>query len=49
MLNAIIEAYDAHETMSKQALNSEAIQRGIKEILVGPGRLWEMLKEVEGA
>jgi type I restriction enzyme R subunit len=45
IMNAIIDALDAHQEMSTQALNSEAVRRGIKEILIGPARLYEMLKE----
>ncbi|MBG0798860.1 type I restriction endonuclease subunit R [Methylocystis sp. L43] len=43
--NAIIEAYEAHSTMSKQALNSEKVRKGLKEVLLGPMRLYESLRE----
>lgn len=42
---AIIAALDAHTAMSTQALNSEAIRRGLKEILLGPGQLYEALRD----
>ncbi len=44
IMNAIIEALDAHETMSKQALNSEAVRFGIKDILLNHAKLWETLR-----
>jgi type I restriction enzyme R subunit len=44
-VNAIISAMDAHQAMSTQALNSEVVQAGLLEILLGPGRLWERLRE----
>lgn len=44
-VNAIIEAYDAHETMSKQALNSETVLRGIIEVLLNHSGLYEALRE----
>lgn len=45
LTNAIIEALDAHETMSKQALNSEIVLRGIKDVLLNHANLWEALRE----
>ncbi|WLD15233.1 type I restriction endonuclease subunit R [Planctellipticum variicoloris] len=45
LMNAIIAALDAHTAMSTQALNSEAIRRGLKEILLGPGQLYEALRD----
>jgi type I restriction enzyme R subunit len=45
LLNAIISALDAHTVMSTQALNSEAVRNGIKEILLTHSRLWETLRE----
>ena len=44
LVNAIIEAFSAHSTMSKQALESDSVQQGLKEILLGPGQLWERLR-----
>lgn len=31
--------------MSSQALDSEGVREGIKDALLGPGRLWERLNE----
>jgi type I restriction enzyme R subunit len=45
ILNAIIEAFDAHQTMSKQALDSERVRTGLRDILLGPARLYESLRE----
>lgn len=48
LLNAIMEAFDAHSLMSKQALNSEAIRAGIKDILLNHAKLWEALRSRAG-
>jgi len=45
LLNAIMGALDAHNAMSTQALNSPAVQSGIKDILLNHARLWETLRE----
>ena len=45
LVNAIINALDAHTLMSTQALNSPAIQNGLKDILLNHARLWETLRE----
>jgi type I restriction enzyme R subunit len=42
--NAIIGALDAHTTMSKQALNSETVRRGLLDILLNHAGLWEKLR-----
>ena len=42
LTNAIIAA---HTTLSTQALGSESIRRGLLEVLLGPARLWERLRE----
>ncbi len=44
IMNAIISALDAHNAMSTQALNSEAVRGGIKDILLNHARLWEELR-----
>ena len=44
LVNAIIDTFDAHATMSKQALDSTEIRKRIQETLLGPGQLWEMLR-----
>jgi type I restriction enzyme R subunit len=45
LLNAIMAALDAHTTMSTQALNSEAVQQGMKDILLKHSGLWEGLRD----
>ena len=42
--NAIIDALDAHTLMSTQALNSAAVRRGVKDILLNHLGLWERLR-----
>jgi type I restriction enzyme R subunit len=49
IMNAIIDALAAHSTMSQQALDSERVREGLKDVLLGPGQLWEDLREKEGA
>lgn len=44
LVNAIIEAWDAHQEMSKQALDSTTIQDGLIGAMMGPGRLYETLR-----
>ncbi len=44
LMNAIMGALDAHTLMSTQALNSEAVRHGIKDILLNHSRLWETLR-----
>lgn len=44
ILDAIIDAFEAHSTMSKQALDSEEVRAGLKDVLLGPGQLYEALK-----
>jgi type I restriction enzyme R subunit len=44
LLNAIMDALSAHNTMSKQALESERVRSGLREILLGPAQLYEALR-----
>jgi type I restriction enzyme R subunit len=44
ILNAIIDAFAAHGAMSKQALDSESVRNGLREILLGPAQLYEALR-----
>ena len=44
LLNAIMDALAAHNTMSKQALESERVRSGLREILLGPAQLYEELR-----
>lgn len=45
IMDAVIDALDAHSAMSRQALESPSIQAGLKAALMGPGRLYEALRE----
>jgi type I restriction enzyme, R subunit len=45
LLNAIMGALDAHSAMSTQALNSPAVQNGMKDILLNYAQLYESLRE----
>ena len=44
ILNAVMSALEAHTTMSTQALSSEAVREGLKDVLLGPARLYEALR-----
>jgi len=44
LMNAIMDAFAAHGTMSKQALDSEKVRDGLKDILLGPAQLYEALR-----
>ncbi len=48
LLNAIMGALDAHNTMSSQALNSDSIRAGLLEILLSDAGLYEALREKAG-
>ncbi|MSU79300.1 MAG: type I restriction endonuclease subunit R, partial [Gemmataceae bacterium] len=48
LMNAIIGALEAHTAMSTQALGSEAVREGLKDVLLGPARLYEALREQAG-
>ncbi|WP_411725626.1 UvrB domain 3-containing protein [Methyloglobulus sp.] len=45
LMNAIMDALAAHSTMSKQALESEKVRSGLRDILLGPAQLYEALRE----
>ena len=49
LMNAIMDALTAHTTMSKQALESERVRDGLKDVLLGPAQLYEALRERGGA
>ena len=40
-----MDALTAHESMSSQALASQKVRDGLKEILLGPGQLYEALRQ----
>lgn len=44
LMHAIMDALDAHQTMSSQALGSERVRDGLKDILLGPAQLYEALR-----
>lgn len=44
ILYATMDALDAHTAMSSQALNSQRIQDGLKDKLLGPAQLYEALR-----
>lgn len=49
ILDAIIDAFEAHKAMSKQALDSTEVRVRLKEVLLGPGQLYETLRSKGGA
>jgi len=44
ILNAVMSALEAHTAMSTQALNSERVREGLKDVLLGPAQLYETLR-----
>ena len=44
LMDAIMDALDAHTTMSAQALGSKRIRDGLKDTLLGPAMLYEALR-----
>jgi len=44
ILNAVMDALEAHQSMSKQALDSDKVRAGLKSILLGPAQLYEALR-----
>jgi type I restriction enzyme R subunit len=44
LLNAIMDALEAHQTMSTQALGSARVRDGLCDILLGPAQLYEALR-----
>lgn len=44
IMSAIMDALEAHETMSTQAINSEQVRASLKDILLGPLKLYELLR-----
>ncbi|SKA04847.1 type I restriction enzyme, R subunit [Enhydrobacter aerosaccus] len=45
LLNAIMGALDAHNAMSTQALNSDTVQQGLKDVLLNNAGLYESLRK----
>ncbi|ACO74510.1 HsdR [Laribacter hongkongensis HLHK9] len=48
LLNAIMDALDAHTLMSTQALGSERVRDGLRDTLLGPAQLYEALRAKAG-
>lgn len=48
LLHAIMDALEAHNTMSTQALGSDRVREGLKDILLGPAQLYESLRARAG-
>ncbi len=46
--SVIMDALDAHATMSTQALGSERVREGLRDILLGPAQLYESLRARQG-
>jgi type I restriction enzyme, R subunit len=44
IVNAVMSALEAHTAMSSQALNSESVREGLKDVLLGPAQLYESLR-----
>lgn len=44
LLEAIMDALEPYQAMSSQALGSERIREGLKDILLGPAQLYETLR-----
>lgn len=48
LMDAIMDALDAHTAMSSQALGSERVREGLRDILLGPAQLYEALRARAG-
>jgi type I restriction enzyme R subunit len=44
IMDAVMDALDAHQNMSRQALDSARVRAGLKSILLGPAQLYESLR-----
>lgn len=44
IMNAVLDALAAHTSMSKQAIDSERVRTGLKDVLLGPAQLYEALR-----
>ncbi|MGY3558474.1 type I restriction enzyme R subunit [Bradyrhizobium sp. USDA 4463] len=45
IMNAVMDALAAHTTMSRQAIDSEKVREGLKDVLLGPAQLYEALRD----
>ena len=48
LMQAIMDASDAHQVMSIQALNSERVRDALLDVLLGPAQLYEALRAKAG-
>lgn len=48
LTEAVMDAMETHANLSAQALNSAVIRAGLLEVLLGPGQLWEALRQRVG-
>ena len=44
IMHAIMDIFAAPSSMSKQALESEKVRAGLKDVLLGPANLYELLR-----
>lgn len=44
LMDAIVDAFEAHQTMSSQALDSARVREGLRDILWSPAQLYEALR-----
>jgi len=49
LMKSLIGSMAAHQSMSKQALNSEGLRARLLAVLLGPGELWEGLRGKDAA
>lgn len=45
IMDAVIDAFAAHRKMSKQALDSEEVRIGLRQILLDAAKLYEALSD----
>jgi len=48
LMNAVMDSMAANQTMSRQALDSDTIRTALLATLLGPGALWESLRQAGG-
>ena len=48
LMHALMDALDAHTSMSTQALASKRVRDGLREVLLGPAQLYEALRAKQG-
>ncbi len=46
IMNAVMDALTAHSAMSRQALESQRVRNDLREVLLGPGQLYEALRSL---